>query len=452
MLPKLGNQIRMLGFWAVGLLSVSNAQAQWKQDRFIIGTFYDPRMPGPEDAPNMADTTIYTKKIALVKAAYFNLMTGMDHTYNPRFVDYKLRVMSSLGLKTLLMNEVSWAKGNNSYSNAKANQWLSTTTTMSAPKKRAFEGYFVYDEPSVSRQDDIKNWINYIKSSDPNKLAYVNLLNVNSFPSCSSYESYLDDYLSARDFKLDVASFDFYPFVNNGQLRPNYFYNLRILQDKAKGRPVWCYVLTTKHATYDEINEYKMNFMIFAPLAYGVKGILYFTYATIPGATWGEALVDLNDKPTKKYYQVQKVNRFLSKVWGPIAMSSANLGVFHVSKQPFTSQDIDDSQILDKKTLLISDISNENMMAGIFKSQNNAGEYNLMIVNKLDNMVSKVKITLKGNFQNKVSASVPYSTYKSGNKAFNQVTTTYNSSSKTTSVILDFDAGEGRILKVRGPK
>lgn len=432
--------------YGICLLFTLTAQAQWKQDRFIIGTFYDPKLPNG----NMKDTAIYAQKLQGVKDAYFNLLTGMDHNYDPAFIDYKLKLINRLGLKTLLMNEASWGKGNTTFNNAKAAQWLDYTTKLDKDRSNALYGYFIFDEPLIPRQKDIKNWVSYVKGRDKNRLAYINLLPAYLFKTHEEYEKYLDTFLSGNDSgKFDVISYDFYPFLKDGIL-PEYFYNLDILKQKANGRPIWCFALTTKHREHPEIGPYELNFMVFAPLTYGVKGMLYFTYETIVGSSveFGKALVDPNNAPTTKYYQVKNINRFLSKVAGPIIMNSANVGTYHVSEEPYTNQSLQPDDMLNKNTPVVNKIDNENMMVGIFKSNN--GEYNLLLFNKSSDRLRQVAITLKGNYQNKTSLSVPYTQYKeSTTNAFQSLSGTYDSANDLTRVVVSFDAGEGRILKLK---
>lgn len=453
MLPKVSRQIKLMVFVAAALFSSSAVTAQWHQDRFIIGTFYDPGLV--KGNLSLKDTAAYANKIQTIKDCYFNLLTGMDHTYDPRFIDYKLRLFSKIGLKALLMNEVSWEKKNyHTFTNAKASNWLTTTKTMAPQKRQAFEGYFIFDEPVVDKMQDVKNWVSYVKRTDPGKLAYVNLLPRQVFQSDQIFENYSDTLTSTgpNGYNLDVISYDMYPFMSGNRFKDGYFYTLETYKEKAKGRPVWSYALVSPVNNEYTSNEYQLRFMVFVPMAYGQKGILYFTYETIGTSNFGPGLTTEDGKPLPSYYQAQKMNRFLTQIWGPIVMASDNMGTYHISKQPFPGQQIADAQMLNNKTPLVSDISNENMLFGVFKSQNNLGEYNLMIVNKDGNKANKVRITLKGNYQNKVSASVPYDGYRSGQQKFTPLTATYNSGKNTTNVVMDFDPGEGRILKVQGVK
>lgn len=425
------------------LFSGFNAIGQWKQDQFVIGTFYDPKI----GSKTLADTAGYAAKIQGVKNAYFNLLSGMDGWYDTSFISYKLGIISKVGIRTLLMNEHSWGKGNATFNQVEANQWFTWLQGLDAKKKSALYGYYIFDEPGVDRVNDIINWVSFAKSKDTKRLAYVNLLPSFVFKTRDIYENYLDTYLTniASSAKLDVVSYDFYPFIKGG-IKPDYFYNLYMLNKKSQGRPIWCYALTTAHREYTEVGNYELNFMVFSPLIYGVKGILYFTYETIVGSTmpFSNALVDAKSQPTSKYYHVKAINKWLAQEWGPIVMSSERLGTYHVSKLPY-NQDIQPDEKINANTPIVASIDDPNMAVGIFRSKKNDGEYNLLFINKSASDLNNVRIALKGTYsKNNVSVSDPFDK----GTGFSPLNTTINNSTHTTIINVDFDAGAGRIIKI----
>lgn len=425
---------------AVILLAYIQLNAQWKQQQYIIGTFYDPQMYSQE---LQKDTAGYRDRIKGVKAANFNLLSGLDGCYTNEYIAYKLGVISDVGLQTLLMNYKTLEKGNTTFTSAKATDWFNFVSTLSKKRQDAIYGQLIFDEPSVSRAADVKSWVTYAKKTMPGKLAYVNLLPCYVFKTRAEYESYLDIFLSSNGpDKFDVVSYDFYPFIQGG-IKPEFFYNLYILDKKAQGRPLWYYVLTTKHREYVEIDTYKLNFMVFAPLIYGAKGTMYFTYETNATSKmpFGDALIGADYKPTSKYYTVKAINKFLRDVWGPIVMNSEKTGTYHVSKNPY-NQALQDAEIINDKTPLIADINNENIAVGIFHSLKDPNEYNLMVFNKSSSNINNTVVSLKDTYKS-VSISVPYNKFTSSNNAFLQ------QKSNTTKVSFSLSPGEGRIIKLK---
>jgi hypothetical protein len=432
-------------------LSALGVNAQWKQDHFIVGTFYDPQVPNCK----LTDTAAYIQKMQMVKDAGFNLVSGLDACYDYNWVNFKLGLFSKIGLQTLMIDLNSSRKKNIAFSASKGTDWLDFTKKLDPAKRNALYGYMVYDEPLMSGKDAVRQWVGYMKKGDSKKLAYLNLLPIFVFKSRDEYGKYLDTFLLGNNMsqRPDIVSYDFYPFTNDG-LTADYFYNLYIAKQKAEGRPMWCYALTTKHNKYTEVDPYQLNFMVFAPVMYGFKGILYFTYQTIVGSSvpFGPAVVDADFKPTSKYYQIQKINNFLTGLWGPIVFNSSNVGVYHASSQPYNNQSIEQEELLSSSTPLVADLGNDNLAVGIYKSLNSPGEYNLFVFNKAQTAIKNVGISLKGNYKNSVTLSVPYSSYTSTKAAFMPAKAIYDQNSAQTKVQVSFQPGEGRVLKLTGVK
>ncbi|MBC9933814.1 hypothetical protein [Chitinophaga qingshengii] len=420
---------------------------QWKQDKFILGTFYDPQVKDCK-----LDTAAYISLLKGVKNCNLELLTGVDGCYDFKFVAYKFKLLSQLGLKGLQINLSSSKKNGVDFNAAQAADWLKFVSGFDAQQRSAFYGYFVYDEPLPKDAAAIRKWMAFVKTKDPGKLAYLNLLPVYVFKTRQEYENYLDSYISPVNSPEtpDMISYDFYPFIQGG-IKDNYFYNLYILRKKAAGRPLWGCVLTTKHREYTDVGPYQINFMVFAPVTYGFKGLLYFTYQTIVGSSmpFGAAMIADNKQPTNKYFQIQKINAFMRDVWGPIVMNSTSTGVYQISGQPYNQQP-EDGETITAGTPLLAAVKNNNMTIGVFKSLVKNGEYNLMLFNKSAQTLKQVPIVLKNNLVSRVSLAVPYTNYRKGVKVFSPLKASYNSSSNTTTVYVDFQGGEGRVLKVSG--
>lgn len=162
----------------------------------------------------------------------------------------------------------------------------------------ALFGYNLKDEPSPDHINPsqivyLRNYVEFIKDNDNSKLAYINLLpyydNVSS--SKSDYEDYIDDYVNSsnENERPDAFGFDYYIShnieVSNGILyETNYFYNLDIIREKAYGRPFWAYPdvaqLNRHSQASTDVDQSELRFSVFSPLAYGAKGLIYYTYET----------------------------------------------------------------------------------------------------------------------------------------------------------------------------
>ncbi len=408
---------------------------QWYQKDFIIGTFCDPSVSIIKNELSNS----YIENAKLAQAAYFNLFTDTRN----EFVDIGnylklLKIHDSLGINTLY----KLGQGSASF-HSKLGSIMQTELANS----KIF-GWYLRDEPPLVESGDIINIINDLQNRPVSKPAYINLLPVYAFQTISEYEKYLDAYLS--DSTLKIVSYDFYPFHKTG-VQNNYYKNLQLITEKAKNRPVWIYPLTTAHSIYLDPERYHLNFMVFSPLTYGVKGIVYYTYETIIKSAnydYESALLDTMHLPTSKYFIVKDINRFVSKVAGPIIMNSERIGTFHVSDAPFLNETIDEKYLLNDLTPLISTISNTNIVTGIFRSKGDTSSYYLFMHNKKDQTFNNIYVSLKGNHHNNISVSVPVEDFGSKSDTFTIPDTRFNSTYNETSFYVDFKPGELRIVKV----
>jgi hypothetical protein len=248
----------------------------YQQNDFVIGTFLDPAFDPGDLGKSLAN-------FQKAKQASFNLLLGRQDRFDGSLAANlaRLDMSGSAGMNILIAD--NRLHGFGTFTPSSASSLLQDYTNMSSQRRATMYGYNIGDEPqaSASVAANIKNWIHALKQSDPGKLAYLNLLPRYGFTSDMDYEAYLDLYLSDSDPSMmpDVASFDFYPFSTSG-FRSDYFYNLRIVKSKAGDRPAWAYVMSLDEAAYDYSNPQQLRFMTFCPIAYGFKGLVYYSYDT----------------------------------------------------------------------------------------------------------------------------------------------------------------------------
>lgn len=422
----------------LGFLILTNLTGQWYKEKFIIGTFFDPAV---KLADNVLDSVNYLKNVGLANDAYFNLFTGVGVNLNMTEYLKLVNIHDSLGIFTLY----SLRYGHASFSSKFG---LGNSYNL---EKSNIEGWNLKDEPHISESDSLLNLADYFHKKAPDKLAYVNLLPIYGFKTKKEYVDYLDAYLTRSSLK--VVSFDFYPF-HETTFQPSYFTNLQLVTERAKDRPVWVCPLTVKHGTYLDPERYHLYFMVFSPLTYGIKGITYYTYETIKKSennyVYGNALIDTLSNPTLKYFIVKDINRFVSRLAGPIIMNSIRIGTYHVSEAPFNLEPLNRKYLLSDMTPLISTISNTNILTGVFRSIADTSSYYLFMHNKKDQAFSNVYISLKGNHHNNISVSVPVEAFGSSIDTFTISDTRFNSTYNETSFFVDFKPGELRIIKVAG--
>ena len=109
---------------------------------------------------------------------------------------------------------------------------------------------------------------------------------INLFPTYASskqlgnptYADHLESFM--RTVRPAVLSYDHYSLMKDGTDRKDYFENLSLIREAGLrwGVPPWNIILSIPHFGYRDPTEAEMRWQVYTSLAYGMKGILYFTY------------------------------------------------------------------------------------------------------------------------------------------------------------------------------
>lgn len=197
----------------------------------------------------------------------------------------------------------------------------------------ALDGYMVADEPTAERFAAVAATVRALHAADPGRLAYVNLL-PDYVPApllgTASYTDYLERFVA--EVRPQALSVDYYPFGEHKD-RSTFFTNLAALRETAQRHDlpfVWI-VLAMPHGPYRDPSEGELAWQVFHALAYGARGISYFTYWTPPPGDWNNrnGLIE-HGRPTLRYFQVQRLNRTLRALgaaldgWRSIAVADAH--------------------------------------------------------------------------------------------------------------------------------
>jgi hypothetical protein len=176
----------------------------------------------------------------------------------------------------------------------------------------ALRGYFVADEPVVAEFADVAAMVAEIRVVDPTGVAYVNLLPDYIPPDklgAESYERYVERFVEEVEPRL--LSYDYYPFGKEKD-RSTFFANLGVIRWVARRHriPFLLIALAMPHGPYRDPTEAELAWQVFHALAFGARGVSYFTYWTPPtGGEWNNryGLVE-GGKRTLHYHQVSRIN------------------------------------------------------------------------------------------------------------------------------------------------
>ena len=186
----------------------------------------------------------------------------------------------------------------------------------------AIWGYHLADEPKAPIFPALAEQIKNFREADPNHPANINML-------CFAGEL-LQHYM--RTVKPEVLSYDHYPWWWGSH---SHFEKLEQHRDAslAAGIPLTCWIEANANPNIewggdqacDPDNAVKLRQSVFTSLAYGVKGIQWFSGEQIfkPGTT------ELNECGQ----QIAKLNGALQKL-GPILLNLRSVDVFHTKPLP----------------------------------------------------------------------------------------------------------------------
>jgi len=203
----------------------------------------------------------------------------------------------------------------------------------------ALYGYYLRDEPNRSDFPHLAAIEGAFTKRDPAHLPYINL-----FPTYASFEqlgtpSYRDH---VEDFMTTVTpralSYDHYALLKTGRDRPDYFENLEIIRDAALRHrvPFWNIIILAPHFGYRDPTEAELRWQIATSLAYGCKGIWYFTFWTHQAWALGEgkgAIYDPEGRKTHHFDQIKRLNHEL-KMLGRMLLQLTSVNVYHTPNVP----------------------------------------------------------------------------------------------------------------------
>ncbi len=209
----------------------------------------------------------------------------------------------------------------------------------------ALFGYYLQDEPNYQHFEALGQIRAEFERRDPAHLAYINL-----FPTYASvqqlgtptYTEHVERFMQLSQPR--VLSYDHYCLLRDGGIRPDaggiradYFENLAIIRDAALryGAQPWQIILSTGQIGYRDPTEAEMRWQAYTSLAYGMKGLMYFTYWSRPrlDADGKQAIVTSEGEPARLYPIVRDLNAEVLAL-GDTLLGLTSTGVYHTGQVP----------------------------------------------------------------------------------------------------------------------
>jgi hypothetical protein len=210
----------------------------------------------------------------------------------------------------------------------------------------ALFGYFITDEPGAPAFEGLREVVAYLREKDPKHPAFINLLPTYGRDfhvlGTDTYEQYVREYVDK--VKPSFVSYDHYHFTYHGD-RPDFFENLETVRRVCleKGVPFWNIVLAVQHFDYRNLTEPELRFEAMQTLAFGGRGLLWFTYWSpqgphIPG-TWSHALINPDGTRDPHYGMVKRINADTKAIGDALGVATST-DVFQTGAPPTTNPSI----------------------------------------------------------------------------------------------------------------
>ncbi|MEJ2007102.1 MAG: hypothetical protein P8Z30_02930 [Acidobacteriota bacterium] len=269
-------------------------------------------------------------------------------------------------------------------------------------------GFFLYDEPDASLFPGLDKVESALRKAMPGALPYVNLLpnyGTAARMGAPAYEAYLQKFM--KEVRPSLLSYDNYSLFN-GEMLSRFFTNLETIRRAAleAGIPFWNVVLSNTHFSYMDPTSATLRLQAYSTIAYGGRGIEYFTYYSPNAGNFRLAPIDQFGHRTPTWYKLREVNSQIREL-APWLIKLHSMGVYHSAPLPEGAKPIAECGLV--KKVLATTYQNPPVrpeyLIGEFRDA--GGHPFLMIVNKSLKYSFRYGIELKDSKKHLLQVS-PY--------------------------------------------
>lgn len=301
---------------------------------FPIGLFWP---------PHPFETT--GERYAEIREAGFTFVIGGNYLLDAHIMLHAMRMADAVGLKFLVGGDQDVANyaGRFTISDDRSvpmsitsndARTLATTVLNRYQGVDSFVGWSLGDEPPASRFPTLGRAFAISREVAPNHLLYSNLVPGTGAGYQTMVRSFVDT------LKPPLLSFDRYPLTTApGSEQPGYFENWSIIRSEAlrAGIPSWVYIQSVQYAGRRFPNQAELLWQSNLSMAYGCKGIQYFTYwqpDPARGEAFGPALMTAAGERTPLYDGAKVVNTTWLRQVGAQVKPLTSERVVHANELP----------------------------------------------------------------------------------------------------------------------
>jgi hypothetical protein len=211
-----------------------------------------------------------------------------------------------------------------------------TSLVAETGKHPAVYGYYLRDEPPAGYFQGLATVASLVREMAPGKWAYINCFPNyadNSQLQSTNYMDHLETFVNT--VHPTVLSYDNYSIMDDGSLREVYWSNLEAMGTVARkyNLPFWNIILAAAHFNYREPTAADYRFQVYSSLAYGARGIAYFTYFAPQVGNYRMAPIDQFGNETPNWHNMQNINLQIQKL-APTLLQLKSDEVYHFGSMP----------------------------------------------------------------------------------------------------------------------
>jgi hypothetical protein len=246
-------------------------------------------------------------------------------------------------------------------------------------------GFFLSDEPNGKTIPSIGHVAVLAQHVLPGLWPYVNLLPYMVSPRQLQADNY-DTYVKTLVNRVGqpFLSYDNYSLVG-GHMLDQFYTNLEIVRRIGieTHTPLWNCILAVAHFNYMEPSDATLDLQVYATLAYGGKGIEYFTYFAPEIGNYRLAAIDQFGNRTATWDSLRRINLQVQAL-SPTLSRLHSTGVYHFPDVPDQGHPLSESRYVRSVELTQQPIVDRpapgRILLGEF--QDESGRPYFMIVNK----------------------------------------------------------------------
>ncbi|MBD3384184.1 hypothetical protein GF407_04575 [candidate division KSB1 bacterium] len=202
-------------------------------------------------------------------------------------------------------------------------------------------GYYISSNPEYDQFTHLAKIVNHFGKKDPAHHAFISIHPLYKNPKSwgvSDYSDYIQAFVDT--VQPSILSVSPYPVIEF-KLHPDYFKNLEIMRDIwiENNIPFWPTVMVAHVEDLPPTVHSHLRLQSFSALAYGARGIQYFSYFTPKDRSlnYKNALIDAEGNRSSIYQTVMRINREIKQI-GQILNQCKSIRVYHTEPLPAGTQ------------------------------------------------------------------------------------------------------------------